>query len=263
MTTETDIRQKLYDKGADGFILKPFDLNDLKLNIYNRVKEKQSIVKTTINNKVIKYNKNSIEKSQREFFHKLASLKVISNPTDKLQLKIISQITKEFAKKLGFNKNEIQNIYVASKIKDIGLIGVNNIWDNKNKFTEVDRRNYGKYILLGHQLLSNSIETDFIKVAKNVVLQHRESYDGTGVPYQIKGESITVEAMIVMIVEIFEALLGYRSYRNPPQYTYKEAYEIFKKLIGKKFDPYLSKMFLKYFIEFVDLRKDIVEKERS
>ena len=261
MTTETDIKQKLYNKGADGFILKPFDLDDLRLSVYNTIKNKQSIVKKVETKKKLNYSKENIEKSQREFFNKLASLKVISNPTEKLQMSVISTITKEFANNLGFTANEIQNIYVASRVRDIGLMGVKNIWDDKNKFSAIDRRNYGKYILLGHQLLSNSIETDFIKVAKNVVLQHRESYDGKGVPYQIEGESISSEAMIVMIVETFEALLSYRSYRTPPSYTHQEAYELFAKLSGEKFDPYLSKRFLQYFHEFIDIRKKIEDSE--
>jgi len=261
MTTETDIKQKLYDKGADGFIVKPFDLNDLRLTVYNTIKNKQSIVKKVSTKKRVNYSKDSIEKSQREFFNKLASLKVISDPIEKLEMRVISRIVKEFANKLGFTANEIQNIYIASKLKDIGLMGVKNTWDSSNKFSELDRRNYGKYILLGHQLLSNSIETDFIKVAKNVVLQYREAYDGSGVPYQIEGESISKEAMIVMIVETFEALLSHRSYRTPPSYTYQEAYELFDKLGGKKFDPILSNRFLQYFSEFVEIRKEIVNSE--
>ncbi len=268
MTTDKEEKRKLYRKGADGFISKPFRLDELIAKIYKALLDKKErYSKKSVSNKKIAnfltYNYDNVEASQREFFCKLASLKALSNASEDLKIKLVATIAKEFALKLDYSTNQSLNIYCATKVRDVGLIGSSRILNYEDKFTDADRKLYGKYVLLGHQLLSNSLETGFIEVAKKIVLQYRESYDGSGIPYQIKGGSISQEAMIVMMAETFEALLGERAYRKQKCHTPQEAYDIFSALNGKRFDPVLVEIFLKNFSFFIQKREDIIIKNKK
>ncbi len=267
MTTDKEERKRLYKEGADGFISKPFNLDQLIAKIHKALLDKKDKYTTkSVSNKEINfptYAHDSVEASQREFFCKLASLKALSNSSEDLKIKLVATIAKEFALKLNYSANQSLNIYCATKVRDVGLIGFTKILNHEDKFTDADRKLYGKYILLGHQLLSNSLETGFIEVAKKIVLQYRESYDGSGIPYQIRGGSISQEAMIVMMAETFEALLGERAYRKQKCHTPQEAYDIFSALNGKRFDPVLVEIFLKNFSFFIQKREDIIIKNKK
>ncbi len=81
-----------------------------------------------------------------------------------------------------------------------------------------------------------------------------------GKPNGIKGDTISEEAMIVSMAETFEALLSRRFYRSKERYSPKEAYEIFKREKGRRFNPRLTEIFLKNFSKFIEIRQTLVPK---
>jgi putative two-component system response regulator len=270
MTTDEDEKKELYTKGADGFISKPFDTKELELKIYKtirtRLDNKQKLVKI----KEDKDKKDSsverihstddIETSQKDFFCRLVALQTKAGVYDKIKMQVISNVAKEFALILGYNLKEASDIYCATQIRDIGLIGFSNNIQPNMKFSKQDRNNYNQYILCGYQMMISHIETDFLKVTKKIILQYKESFDGTGIPYKLKGSKISKEAMIVAIAETFEALLSKREYRDKEYYTPQETYDILKNEMGKRFSPSLINVFLKNFYFFIKLRKSIILK---
>ena len=87
---------------------------------------------------------------------------------------------------------------------------------------------------IGHELLSGS-HNRFIQAGATIALRHHERYDGSGYPDGLSGEAIPLEARIVAVADVFDALVSPR--------PYKEAWPVDKALAylyaqrGRLFDP--------------------------
>ena len=264
MTTDEEEKKKFYAQGANEFISKPFKVEELEIKIYCTLKEKKGIEyqeyytnseqekPKEISESQIVYTQEEVEYSQKDFFLKFISIKTKTKPIERNRVKVISSIVKAFALKLGYDKSVTNNIYYASLIRDIGLCGVDESYKIK------DNKEYHKYILMGYQTIANSIETDFIKIAKKVILEYHEHYDGTGMPYGLKKSEISNEANLVAIVESFEHLVSQKSSKQKNIYSQEEVYNLLYVQSAKQFNPKLLKVFLKNFSEFIQIREKLL-----
>jgi HD-GYP domain-containing protein (c-di-GMP phosphodiesterase class II) len=71
---------------------------------------------------------------------------------------------------------------------------------------------------------------------------HHENYDGSGYPNGVKGENIPLEARVLSVADIYEALTADRPYRKG--YSRKKALEIIEEERGRKLDPVITDIFL-------------------
>ncbi|WP_232782980.1 HD domain-containing phosphohydrolase [Bacillus sp. BA3] len=86
-----------------------------------------------------------------------------------------------------------------------------------------------------------------LEVAENIILHHHEKWDGTGYPHRLKGEDIPLEARIVAIVDVFDALTSRRPYKD--SWSVERALSFINEQKGKHFDPSIVVSFLCYFNE--------------
>ncbi|MEA1891253.1 MAG: response regulator [Campylobacterota bacterium] len=275
MTTDELEKREFYKQGADDFISKPFKLEELESKIYHNIKDKREDmsdgqeehyetdsssapiinIENENKDKDTAYSITEIEIYQKEFFHKMIALKTKENSKHRRRAKVVATIAKGFALKLGYGKHDASNIFSATLIRDIGLIGLCGTLKEEEIFTQKDKKLHQKYILLGYQMISGMLDTNFSKTTKKIILQYNERYDGTGIPYKLSGEKISDEAMIVSIAETFEALLSDRSYLKRKKLSPEEAYKIIYSERGHKFSPRLIDIFLQHFNSFITIMK--------
>ncbi len=79
-------------------------------------------------------------------------------------------------------------------------------------------------------------------MAKNIVLYHHEKWNGAGYIHGLKELQIPLEARIVSIADVFDALVSKRVYK--PAYSFEEAVRIIRSESGKSFEPALVTVFL-------------------
>ena len=84
---------------------------------------------------------------------------------------------------------------------------------------------------------------EFLKVAENLARYHHERYDGKGYPNGLAGEDIPLEARIMAVADVYDALVSKRCYKDP--ITHEEACEIIVGGMGTQFDPALLDTFEK------------------
>ena len=267
ITTDDEEKRKFYAQGANDFISKPFRIEELENKIYQSLLARKTAHSDSSETPKIgqdqvihpdtpvAYTEKEIEKSQKDFFIKLVSAQTRFYPKERNRLKSIATISKEFALKLGCSIDDANNIYYAALIRDIGLCGM----DEKHKRYKTTE--YYRHIQIGHQMLKGSIETDFIKIARIVILQYHEYYDGSGVPYGLTKNHIDKKAQLVAIVERFELLLGGKSDNGEP-YSSEEVYDILSDQSAKQFNPKLLRVFLKHFSEFITLRHKLLNSSK-
>ena len=299
ITTDEQEMNKLYSLGADDFISKPFKLTELESRIYAHIEKRQyrqkynelsknriqkTLIESTPKEKiketievqqvekveiVVKeqetiYPLNVVESSQKEIFYSMA--KLLSKKDKSLDnIQIVATLAKALSLLVGYEKEQASSIYYATIIRNIGGVSLTNKIPSSYEILGEDRETYRQCILLGYQLVSNAIDTEFIQIAKRVIAQHKEHFDGSGFPQQHKGNEIHYVAYIVAIVETFDSLLSQQGYYNKQKIqTPKETYAVFKAESGQRFHPKITKLFLAHFDYFIQLREKIkqnLEKE--
>jgi response regulator RpfG family c-di-GMP phosphodiesterase len=91
-----------------------------------------------------------------------------------------------------------------------------------------------RHTIYGSQMLVNA-ESRLLRLAAKIAIAHHEHYDGSGYPYGLKGEAIPVEARIVSVADVFDALVSKRVYKGA--WTVEDAKTYIRNQEGKLFDP--------------------------
>ena len=91
-----------------------------------------------------------------------------------------------------------------------------------------------KHTIYGAKMLANA-ESRLLRLASKIAVGHHEWFDGTGYPYQLKGEAISLEARIVTVADVFDALSSKRVYKG--EWTVEDALKYIQDSSGKQFDP--------------------------
>ena len=97
----------------------------------------------------------------------------------------------------------------------------------------------------------NVYESDLLHHAEALVGSHHEKWDGTGYPFNLKGDGIPLQGRLMAIIDVYDALTNDRPYKKA--FTHQESMEIIKKGAGSHFDPQLSEIFLRYSGDFTVL----------
>jgi len=99
---------------------------------------------------------------------------------------------------------------------------------------------YGKMLL---ESLQNKVPNQvFLDYAKELAHRHHERWDGTGYPDRLKGKEIPLQARMMSITDVYDALISERPYKKA--FTHEEAIDIIKKERGSQFDPDLTDLFI-------------------
>lgn len=182
-----------------------------------------------------------------------------------------SDIIKIFAKKLaksnlGFSKKFLNYVVRSAPMHDLGKIGVDDeILRKPGKFTQEEYDKVKTHTIIGGYLVNkilSGIENDeFVTVAYNVARFHHEKWNGEGYPDGLKGEQIPVEARIMALADVFDALVSKRCYKE--SFSYQKAFEIIQEESGTHFDPSLAKVFLTCKNELVEYYDKVFGRNKS
>lgn len=148
----------------------------------------------------------------------------------------------------GLSDEFCNNLIKAAPMHDLGKITISDaILCKPGKFTpeeyEVMKTHAAQGAKILHNILAESEDVKFKELAENVAHYHHEHFDGTGYPCGLKGEEIPLEARIMAVVDVYDALVSKRTYKE--RYSFDKANEIIVSLMGSQFDPRLNKYYQK------------------
>ncbi len=135
----------------------------------------------------------------------------------------------------------------AAPMHDLGKIAVDDaVLRKPGLFTpeeyEKMKEHPAKGAVIVEKVLQNINDKDFKRIAINVAHYHHEKWNGKGYPDHLKGNEIPFEARVMALVDVFDALVSKRCYKEAK--SFDEAFEIIKNDLGQHFDPELGKIFL-------------------
>ncbi len=169
-------------------------------------------------------------------------------------IKRTSAIVKVFAKRLeqycdqfGFDRAFLKSVVKAAPMHDLGKIAIDDVILRKpGKYTDEEFAQMKKHAAEGARIVKNILQgvedDDFVKLAENVAHYHHEKWNGQGYPQGLSGEEIPIEARIMALADVFDALVSKRCYKDA--FSYDEAFRIIEESLGQHFDPELGKIFL-------------------
>jgi HD-GYP domain-containing protein (c-di-GMP phosphodiesterase class II) len=150
----------------------------------------------------------------------------------------------------------VEDISKFAQLHDIGKIKVAEIIRLPRKL-KIDEFNFmKKHSISGAEMVAG---LDGLEMAYYIALEHHEKWDGSGYPKGKKKDEISLEARIVAIADVFDALVSARPYKNA--FDYNRTFDIFVKGDGRvmpsHFDPELLHIFLEHYDAFVELHKQL------
>ena len=175
-------------------------------------------------------------------FAELAENAEIDNGYTSEHLVHVSNYTAALCRKLGMDEDRVQMIATASKLHDLGKLAVpKHIINKQGRFNEEERIIINSHTKFGYTILSAFDDDPLIAIAAQIALYHHECYDGNGVN-GLEGEAIPLEARIVTICDVYDALTTERSYKAA--WSRRETVNYMSAQKGKIFDPKLTDLFI-------------------
>ena len=157
----------------------------------------------------------------------------------------VAQLSGGIAEQLGFSQDRVEGMKIMGYLHDIGKVAISPVILNKVGLLTIVEANMVKtHPQLGYDLLK---DIEFPWPVAQAVLQHHERWNGSGYPAGLKGEDIMIEARILAVADVVEAMVSPRPYgaavglEKALEEVYKEA--------GVLYDPQVVDASLKAFVE--------------
>jgi len=152
----------------------------------------------------------------------------------------VANYAKSLAVEIGLNDNFVDTIYTCGLLHDFGKNRIPKNILNKNGPLNNDEWDIMKtHTIAGYILLQNSK----YKKASLVALTHHEKWDGSGYPFGLKKNDIPLESKIISVVDVFDALLSKRAYKE--SWELDRVVDYMMKERELHFDPDVLDIFLK------------------
>ena len=239
------------EAGADDFITKPFNKDELSV----RIRAGERVISSQTKEVVI---------------FALAKLAESRDEDTGFHLERIRYYSKALAESIaGFDeaptvidRNFIDNIYHTSPLHDIGKIGIPDyILLKPGRLDDKEFETMKTHSLIGHETLSEALEryphAEYLRMSAQIALSHHEKYNGTGYPQGLTEEQIPLSARIVSLADVYDALICRRVYKQA--FPHEIAKSIILEEKGRHFDPLIVRAFLDCEERFIEISRRFKE----
>lgn len=233
-------------QGAFGYVLKPYQPREILVQVNGALRRRMLEIafrdrEAQLARKVREQTL-EIRDSREEIALRLISASEHRDNETGMHVRRIGLYAAEMARLLGWDEQGVDTIQSAAPMHDIGKIGVPDaILQKPGALTEEEWVAMKRHTTMGATILKGST-VPFIQMGARIAIGHHEKWDGTGYPRGLKGEAIHLEARITALVDVYDAVINRRHYKEP--WPEDRVVELIRKGGGVHFDPRLVEIFL-------------------
>ncbi len=159
----------------------------------------------------------------------------------------------------GYSPRYADELFNAAPMHDIGKIGIPDaVLLKPDRLDEDEWAIMRSHVRMGAEILGEH-DTPLLQLARSIALFHHEKYDGSGYPHRLAGDAIPIEARIVAIADVFDALTSVRPYKMA--WPVDEAVALLHTEKGRHFDPELVDLFVAQLPAVLEIKEKYAESE--
>ncbi len=213
--SETVEKVRGFELGAVDYVTKPYHREELLARVHthlelNRLRHRlEDMVEERT--QALKKSEAKLRTSLLDSISAIAATVEMRDPYTAGHQRRVAQIATAMAGLLGLTDQQIEGLYLACVVHDVGKIKIPaEILSKPGTLTQLEFALIKQHPQAGYEILK---EVDFPWPIAQFVLQHHERFDGTGYPQGLKGDAILLEARIIAVADTIEAMASHRPYR--------------------------------------------------
>ncbi len=253
--SETTDVVKGFELGAVDYITKPIQPEEVLVRVKTHLTMRKMY--TMLQNREVHLRTLVEEKTQTITNITMALVNALENAnrlndTDTgNHIKRVGEYAGFLAEHYGCEPDFVKRIRLYAPLHDVGKVGLpDRILQKPGPYTEAEYNAMQEHVVFGAMMLDNDGIDD---MARNIALFHHEKWDGTGYVNGLEGEDIPLEARIVALADVYDALISKRVYKDAiPE---EDVDAMIAAESGKHFDPELVALFLKQKAAILDIKQ--------
>jgi len=176
------------------------------------------------------------------------SLSILTSLSDALELRFpfltghsnrVRDLSTRIGERMGLAKADLTALRHAAELHDVGIVGIpGNLLAKKRRLSEQETEMVRKHPFLGSKMLEG---VPGMEATRRAIMEHHERFDGSGYPYGLRGDDLSVAARILSVAECYDSAVSARPHRGalPPE----EALQMVRAGSGTLFDPEVAQLF--------------------
>jgi len=254
--TDSELRLTALSLGARDYVTKPLVVAELSQRIRNLLEVelayRDRLEQAAILEAKVRERTRELEESQKEILHRLALAGEYRDNETGNHVQRVSYSSRALALAVGMPTDTAEMLLHASPMHDVGKIGIpDHILLRPGRLEGDDLQIMRSHVEIGGKILDGH-NAPVMKMAHAIAIAHHERWDGSGYPGGLAGSEIPLEARIVAICDVFDALTSVRPYK--PAWPIDDAVNYVREQAGQHFDPDLAQTFLDILPEIMGIR---------